>query len=369
MKGFRNYDCQSFIFHPKLNIILGSNAQGKTNLLESIYFTSVNRSFRTRKEQELVNFNSDSFSLKTNYIKDNLNNAVTLHYRQYSRLQVKVNNNQVNRYESMPIFPTIIFSPEDLKIISEGPSIRRRFLNLEASRLNISYLKDLRDYQRVLNQRNKVLKQKIRTSKINDYLAPWDHALTVLGVKLIRSRVEMIKELQQEAKGFFNLLSDEDEELSLEYESTIQFFDEQKEMEEQFYKDLLKRRDQELKRYSTLLGPHLDDLIIKINNNQTRHFSSQGQKRSAALALRMGEVGLYIKQYSIPPILLLDDVFSELDARRKEHLLLFLRNYQGQCFLTSAVDLDNMVNYLNKSYKKIVISQGRIIDETAGSGN
>ncbi len=369
MEGFRNYGSQLFSFNPKLNIICGANAQGKTNLLESIFFISVNRSFRTRKEQELVNFKGDGFSLKGNYIKDCFKHAIQINYRHNSRLSIKANNDQVNRYDCMPAFPTIVFSPEDLKIVSEGPSIRRRFLNLEASRLDITYLKDLRDYQRVLNQRNKVLKQKSNINKINDYLSPWDRSLTNLGVKLIRSRVEMIKALQKEAKVIFNQLSDTEEELSLEYESTIRYFDEPEEMEEQFYNDLLNNREQELKRYSTLLGPHLDDLNIKINGNSTRVFASQGQKRTAALALRMGEVGLYMKQNSIPPILLLDDVFSEFDADRKQHLLSFLRNYSGQCFLTSAVDLDTMVNYLNKSYKKIIIKQGSIIDETVGTGD
>lgn len=369
MEGFRNYGSQCFSFHPKLNIICGANAQGKTNLLESIYFISVNRSFRTRKEQELVNFHNDDFSLKGNYIKDCFKHAVQVNYRQNSRLSIKVNNDQVNRYDCMPDFPTIVFSPEDLKIISEGPSLRRRFLNLEASRLDITYLKDLRDYQRVLNQRNKVLKQKVNIGKINDYLSPWDRSLTNLGVKLIHSRVAMIKALHKEAKVIFNQLSDTEEELSLEYESTIRYFDEPKEMEVQFYNDLLNHREQELKRYSTLLGPHLDDLIININGYSTRFFASQGQKRTAALALRMGEVSLYIKQNSIPPILLLDDVFSEFDADRKQHLLSFLRHYSGQCFLTSAVDLDNVFNNLNKSYKKIIIKQGSIVDETVGTGD
>jgi len=368
IEGFRNYQHQKLRFHPCLNILVGENAQGKTNLLESIFYLSVNRSFRTRKDHELVNFKSPFFVLKGSFIKDEFKHQIQVNYQQNNRLKVMVNNNHVNRYDLMQNYPVVVFSPDDLQIISDGPSIRRRFINLEASRLNPTYLKELRDYQRVLNQRNHVLKEKKSKAEIIDQLTPWDHPLTTLGVKLIRTRIEIIKDLEKEAQHFFNKITLSSESLALDYASTIQYIPDAEEMRKQYYQKLMVLRDQELKRFSTLIGPHLDDIKIFINGNDARRFSSQGQKRTAALALKMGEVSLFKQNNNLSPIILLDDVFSELDSERKAHLLDFISANAGQCIITTAVDLSKLMQNLSKEHKLLFVHQGSIIDETIRAG-
>ncbi len=369
LEAFRNYRNQYIHFHPSLNIITGDNAQGKTNLLEAIFFLSVNRSFKTRKDHELAHFGENYFNIKGSFIKDDFNHIIQVGYRHNQRLILKVNNDQGSRYDYIQDYPVIVFCPDDLQIISEGPSVRRRFLNLEASRLDPAYLRELRDYQRVLNQRNRVLKDFQNRSKINEYLAPWDQSLVSLGVKIIRARKEMIKALEKEARHFFGEMTGYKEELSLEYSSTVGNYNNPVEMEEQFHQDLLEKRDQEFKRRSTLLGPHLDDMVVMINEYNTRHYSSQGQKRTAALALKMGEVSLFKQKHELCPIILLDDVFSEFDQTRKQHLLDFIRNNAGQCFITSAVDVNDMIEELKRSYKHIIINRGIIVDETVRTGD
>jgi len=366
---FRNYKRQNVHFHPGLNIITGDNAQGKTNLLESIFFLSVNRSFRTRNDKELARYDGAFFNLKGIFVKDEFNHIIQVGYRHNQRLIIKVNNDQAHRYDHIQNYPVIAFCPDDLQIINAGPSVRRRFLNLVASRLDPVYLKQLRDYQRVLNHRNQVLKNYKNRSRIDEYLAPWDQALIVLGVGLVRTRIEMIKAMENEASYFFSAMTGSEEEISLKYASSIKYCPESREMEKQFSLKLMEKREQELRRCSTLLGPHLDDMVVMINGLNTRNYSSQGQKRTAALALKMGEVSLFKQQHELHPIILLDDVFSEFDSVRKRHLLDFLRKNSGQCFITSALDLSDMVNELNRSYKHITIRRGNLYDETIRTGD
>ncbi len=366
IKGFRNYRHQQLQFNPRLNILVGENGQGKTNLLEIIYYLSVTRSFRTNRDQELAHWDDRFFFLKGCFLKDDFRNEVQINYRQNGQLKVLINNNPVKRYDHLQRFPVVVFSPDDLLLIREGPSTRRRFLNLEASRLNPVYFKELRAYQRILQQRNHLLKDKYNNGMINKLLEPWDQSLVTLGGNIIHSRLEMIRELEKEARPFFDQMTDSKEKLSLEYVSSVEVSGEPPVLKESFYRELLAKRDQELKRGSTAIGPHLDDFKILINGRDTRMYSSQGQKRTAALALKMAEVSLFKKQHNDCPIILLDDVFSELDQERKSHLLDFLKDNTGQCFITTAVGLNSLVASLNRDHKVITVHQGSISNEKSG---
>jgi DNA replication and repair protein RecF len=364
IRGFRNYRQQQLQFNPRLNIVIGKNAQGKTNLLESIYYLSVNRSFRTNRDQDLANWDDNYFFVKGVFIKDGFEHTAQASYREKDQLKVLINNNPANRYDHLQLFPVVVFSPDDLQIIREGPSIRRRFINLEASRLDSVYFKDLKAYQRVLLQRNHLLKEKHHPGKINELLEPWDQSLTSLGSSIIQTRLEIIDALEKEAHQFFAIMTDSQEKLSLDYISTVEYSTDPSETKYIFLKALLAKRDQEIKRGITLLGPHLDDLRISINGYDTRYYSSQAQKRTAALALKMAEVNLFKKQNCDCPIILLDDVFSELDNYRKEHLLSFLKNTSGQCFITTAVDFHSLGDKLHGEKKIFSVYQGSIADET-----
>ncbi len=364
IKGFRNYHHQQLQFNPRLNLISGENGQGKTNLLESIYYLSVNRSFRTKRDQELLKWKEPFFYLKGVFYKDNFKNDVQINYRQNTPLNITVNNKIVKRYDHLQKFPVIVFSPDDLLLIREGPSVRRRFLNLEASRLSLVYFEELKSYQRVLQQRNHLIKGLYNNKgrQINELLEPWDQSLVLLGSKIIHSRIKIIKVLEEEAKVFFERMTTSSENISLEYDASVDYSEDFKDTQHKFKKALDKNRERELRIGSTVVGPHLDDLIIKINGYDTRKYSSQGQKRTAALALKMAEVSLFKNEHNDWPIILLDDVFSEFDNKRKMQLLDFLKESSGQCFITTAVGVENLAVSLNGEYKTITIRQGRACD-------
>ncbi len=371
LKGLRNYRNQELQFNPRLNVICGENAQGKTNLLEAIYYLSVTRSFRTKNDQELANREDGFFYLKGKFIKNGFNHEVQVSYIPKSPLKVKINSDPVNRYAHLQKFPVVVFSPDDLLLISEGPSIRRRFLNLEASRLSSIYFDELRSYQRVLQQRNHLLKSLYNRNRrqADELLEPWDKSLVMLGSRIIHSRLELIMDLAEEAKIFFQHMTSFTENISLFYESSIDYRESPEETGDAFYMALQEKRDLEIKRGSTVLGPHLDDLRIFIDGFDTRKYSSQGQKRTAALALKMAEVSLFKKEHEDYPIILLDDVFYEFDQGRKMHLLEFLKKSSGQCFISTAGDTGELIESLNRDYKIISIWQGRVCDEKSGPGN
>ena len=365
IKGFRNYRQQQLQFHPRLNIVLGDNAHGKTNLLESIYYLSVNRSFRTNRDQDLAHWDDRFFFLKGVFIKDGFKHSVQASYSQNNQLKIIVNNDPVNRYDHLQSFPVVVFSPDDLQLIREGPSVRRRFINLEASRLSPVYFKNLKAYQRVLMQRNHLLKSKQNYRKMNEMLEPWDQSLISLGSMIIQTRIEIIDALEKEAYRFFDLMTNSRETLSLDYISTVKFVPDIAETKTNFQQLLMEKRDQEIKRGTTAIGPHLDDLRISINGHDTRYYSSQGQKRAAALAMKMAEVYLFKNRNRDCPIILLDDVFSEFDNERKQHLLDFLRDDAGQCFISTAVGLNNLGESLQRDHKIFSVYQGSIKNETA----
>lgn len=368
VKNFRNYRQQQFYFHPRLNIISGANAQGKTNLLESIYYLSVTRSFRTNRDQELANWEDKSFFIQGSFVKDDFKNKVQVGYQQNGQMKVSINGDTVNRYDHLQQFPVVVFSPDDLLIIRDGPATRRRFLNLQASRLSAAYFKELRAYQRVLLQRNHLLKE-VKGSRIKELLEPWNQSLIKLGSNIISFRISTIEALEQEAQGFFSMMTDFKESLKLEYSATVKEGADLAETRLNFNKALFEKRDLELRRGTTAVGPHLDDLRISINGHDSRKYSSQGQKRTAALALKMAEVSLFIKENADCPIILLDDVFSEFDDVRKIHLLNFLKENAGQCFISTAVGLNDLFESFNREHKTFEIKQGSINDEKGRSFN
>lgn len=364
LKHFRNYESQYVEFNPGLNIFAGGNAQGKTNILEAIYYLSVTRSFRTRRDQELTQIGDQFFLLKGVFLKDEFHHAVQINYQRNSTLKILSNNEKVERFLHIQSFPVVVFSPDDLMIISDSPAIRRRFLNLEISKFNGAYFQNLKEYQRVLLQRNRLLKENRYKSQLSKVLAPWDQALVNLGTKIIHDRVDMVEDLGKKAQFFFNRMYGEKANLTLTYRCSLGCFEQPDETRARFYRALSEGRWIELKRGSTIYGPHLDDLEIEINGDNTRYYSSQGQKRAAALSLKMGEAMMLKEKKGLNPVILLDDVFSEFDRVRKEYLLLFLRENVGQCFLTTAVDIRDLLKKTEKDFKVMTVEQGRVVSET-----
>ncbi len=370
VKGFRNYNQQQLHFNPRLNILVGENGQGKTNLIEAIYYLTVTRSFRTNRDQELANWHDNRFFIKGTFIKSDFKDELQVFYRSGKPLDVKLNRQSLNRFDYLQRYPVVVFSPDDLMLIREGPSIRRRFLNLEASRLSTVYFSELRAYQRVLQQRNSLLKEGYNSRQsLGRRIEPWNDSLVSLGTNIVQARVKIIKALEKEAKIFFHQMTNANETLTLDYACGFDYCEGQKETRKNFLDLLSSRYETELRRGSTQVGPHLDDLKILINGYDTRKFSSQGQKRTAALALKMAEVSLFKKIHENWPIILLDDVFSEFDQSRKQYFLEYLKNNTGQCFITTASDLNGIINNVNREYKIFTVCRGSIKNENSGPGH
>lgn len=337
--NFRNYPLEKLSFHRGINIFTGLNAQGKTNLLEAIYYLAVSRSFRTNQESDLLRFGSEYFSLKGTFQRKEESARVSMDYRLPRHLQIGWNGKLLKRTEYIYRQPVVVFSPDDLLLIKEGPSVRRRFLDTEGSRLKPLYYRRLRDYHRALQQRNRVLKESRGGSGASRMLLePWDLALVKWGSIIIRERIRMLAALEKRARTHFATLTGAKETLSLCYLPTFEPGDEPDLIERSFMEQLGEAYPAEIRRGATLVGPHLDDFTVIINGHDARKYGSQGQQRSAVLALKIGEVDLFKKAGGEEPILLLDDVLSEFDEKRSKHLLHFLRHREGQSFITTALD-------------------------------
>ncbi|TWS94540.1 DNA replication/repair protein RecF [Streptococcus sp. sy018] len=317
LKNFRNYqDCQ-VQFSPHLNIFLGQNAQGKTNFLEAIYFLALTRSHRTRSDKDLICFNCDTVKLTGDLQK--LTSSVNLDIQLSSKGRtIKVNHLKQDRLSSyIGTMTIVLFAPEDLQLVKGSPSLRRKFLDIDLGQIKPIYLADLAQYNHVLKQRNSYLKT---TKQIDrDFLAVLDDQLVHFGSRVIKQRLDFTKQLEQEANKHHTLISNDLERLTISYQSSFKF-DHVNHLEDCFRQELLDSRERDLFKKNTGLGPHRDDLQFFIND-MPASFGSQGQHRSLILSLKMAEINLIKKVTGDFPILLLDDVMSELDNYRQTKLL------------------------------------------------
>lgn len=325
LTNFRNY--QSFEIEPSngINLILGRNAIGKTNLLEAIYFITVGKSFRTLKTNEMIRLGENSANIRA-----------TVESGGYSdELEIILNLNQKNEYimnlDSINIknytgdFSCVIFSPNDLNMIKLSPGERRKYIDSLIEKISPVYKYNLAKYRKILFERNKLLKR-----PDEELLKVYDFQLASYGVKILFERLKYIKEIEEFAKKHYARLS-QGSELKITYLSTVKFSKDK--MEQAFMKILLEQREKDFESRFTTVGPHRDDLDFKINEMSAKSFASQGETRSIVLALKLAEMDVLEKFNKRRPILLLDDVFSELDKTRAMYLSQSLDNMQT--FITS----------------------------------
>lgn len=335
IKYFRNYFDHQVDFFPGVNIFYGPNGQGKTNLLEAIYYLLATNSFRTVHDCEMVMICQDHF-----YLMGLLNNQhgeerLDAAFQPAVGLKIKLNTIPVSRVSYAFKFPVVVFSPGDLLLIKGNPAVRRRFLNLEGSRLKPRYLNLLREYTRILQQRNSILRKYRHLRPFRDILVPWNETLIKTGSALIKQRISLLKRLEEQGALFYSQLTLGSESFSLKYSCSFDLgAEEDGEIERRFNDRLSKVLHLELKKGYTMAGPHLDDFRVLINNQEAKKYSSQGQQRSAALALKMAEAKLFEYLNLETPIILLDDLFSEFDSYRRQQLLNFLMARSAQSFIT-----------------------------------
>lgn len=335
LENYRNYQSLQVSFSPGTNIFYGDNAQGKTNVLEGIYVCSTAKSHRGSKDQEMIRFGQEESHIKLCLKKDGVPYRVDMHLKKHKTKGIAINGMPIRKAsELFGIANVVFFSPEDLNIIKNGPSERRRFIDLELCQINKLYVHALINYNKIILQRNKLLKDLPFHPEYESTLEVWNEQLFAYGIQVIRERRQFIQQLNQIIKEIHGNLTGNKEHLELKYEPNV---------ESEAFADALKRsREQEIRQKTTLVGPHRDDIRFSVNQIDIRKFGSQGQQRSAALSLKLSEIELVKQMIHDYPILLLDDVLSELDSSRQNHLLNHIQHIQTMITCTG---LDDFVEH------------------------
>lgn len=357
LKNFRNYDLLHIDFDHATNIFYGDNAQGKTNILESIYLSGTTKSHRGTKDRDLIQFNQEESHIETIIEKNGIPFQIDMHLKKNSPKGIAINKIPIKKAsELFGIINIVFFSPEDLNIIKNGPAERRRFMDLELSQLDKVYLNNLANYNRIVNQRNKLLKDLYVGTNIRkdvmDTLEIWDMQLLNYGNKVIERRRSFIQQVNDIIYSIHDKLTGGREQLSLCYEPGIGGIT--------FEEALKKNRERDIRMKSTSVGPHRDDICFTAGGIDIRRFGSQGQQRTAALSLKLSEIELVKKLIKDTPVLLLDDVLSELDKHRQNYLLDSIHDIQT---LITCTGLDEFVNHRFSINKIFHVQNGQVAKE------
>ena len=353
LKNYRNYDLLDLTFDSKTNILYGDNAQGKTNILEAMYLTGTTKSHRGTKDRDLIKFGEEESHLETIVSKHGTDFQIDMHLKKNSPKGIAVNKIPIRRAsELFGIIHFVFFSPEDLNIIKEGPSGRRRFIDLELSQLDKLYLNNLSNYNRIINQRNSLLKELYKQENLMETLDIWDLQLVDYGNKVMERREEFIKQVNKIISDIHFKLTGGKEKISITYEKIIGNLS--------LEQALKKNRERDIRMKSTSAGPHRDDLCFMAGNLDIRKFGSQGQQRTAALSLKLSEIELVKQLINDTPILLLDDVLSELDKHRQNYLLDSIHDIQT---VITCTGLDEFVNHRFSINKIFHVKNGKVAKE------
>jgi len=321
--NFRNYEKLEMEFEDGFNILYGQNAQGKTNVLEAVFLCSSGRSHRTAKDHDIVKIGKDEYGVKLLVGKKDTETLIEVTYKKDEKKKVRINEIPVQKIGSlMGCLNTVMFSPEDLLIIKEGPQERRRFLDITISQLKPSYFYNLQQYARVLEQRNSLLKRLQYAGARADTLEVWNKSLAETGAKIIKTRAEFIRRLNIKVGSCHGRLTAGNEKLEMEYAPSVEVDEgmETGEIEEVFVKTMEREYRKEIEKGSTMCGPQRDDFDIRLNGISLKMFGSQGQQRTAILSVKLSELDIMKEETDESPVLLLDDVMSELDSKRQQYL-------------------------------------------------
>lgn len=336
LHNYRNYEHVEFATDSSVNMFVGPNAQGKTNLLESIYVLALTKSHRTHQDKEWIGWNGERAHIHGEIEKRY--GACTLDLQVSAQgKRAKVNGLEQRKLSDfIGQLNVVMFAPEDLEIVKGAPAVRRRFLDMEIGQVQPSYLHDLSQYLKVLVQRNNLLKQMQHSSSLGTQLEVWNEQLVQFGIKIMKKRQSFINKLQVWAETIHQSITNRAEQLSIAYHPSFPYDDssQQSVIFDQFMVKLSQARDQEVRRGTTLYGPHRDDLLFQINEKDVQTYGSQGQQRTTALSLKLAEIECIREEVGEYPILLLDDVLSELDSFRQTQLI---ETFQGkvQTFITT----------------------------------
>ena len=361
LADFRNYDNLKIDFSSGTNILYGDNAQGKTNILEAIYVSATTKSHKGSKDKEIINFGKEEAHIRTILEKDNAEYRVDMHLRKNKSKGIAIDGQKIKRASDLiGRLNVVFFSPEDLSIIKNGPSERRRFMDMELCQLDHIYLNSLSKYNKLVVERNKVLKDLFEKPENSVLLDVQDKQLCEYGSVIIKAREKFIKELNEIISPIHEKLTGGKELLSVYYEPNVSF--------EEFEKKLSASRKKDMYAKQTTIGPHKDDFSFIVKKAQDpekeeidiRKYGSQGQQRTASLSLKLSEIEIVKKSKKDNPVLLLDDVLSELDSNRQNYLLNTIGDIQT---IITCTGLDEFVNNRFEIDKLFKVTEGTVSSE------
>ena len=350
LADYRNYEELKLEFDSGVTILFGDNAQGKTNILEAIYVAATTKSHKGSKDKEIIRFDKEEGHIRTYLLKEGVETRVDMHLRKSGSKGIAVDGNKLKKAaELLGLCNVVFFSPEDLGIIKNGPAERRRFVDMELCQLDQFYLYNLNHYNKIVNQRNKLLKDMYMNLDLKETLSIWDMQLVSFGSKIIERRKLFVEQLNEIIYGIHKKLSGDKEEIRIVYEPDVEI--------EAFESTLKNSQDRDIRAKMTSVGPHRDDFSFYIGDVDIRRFGSQGQQRTAALSLKLSEIELVKRITKDTPILLLDDVLSELDSNRQNYLLNSIGEIQTIITCTGLEEFVNNRFEINKVYK---VSEGQV---------
>ena len=350
--NYRNYSYLDIDFNSGINILYGDNAQGKTNILEALYMSGTSKSHKNAKDKETIKFGEEEAHIKTIVDKNSIEYKIDIHLKKHKLKGIAINGMPIKKAtELFGVLNLIFFSPEDLNIIKDGPSERRRFIDMELCQLDKVYLYNLTNYNKTLDQRNKLLKDMIDKPSLKETLDSWDEQLIKYGTEIIKRRKQFIDDLNEVIFLIHKKLSGNKEELTITYEPDVN--------EINYVNALKEARKKDERFLTTSVGPHRDDMAFLIKNVDLRKYGSQGQQRTAALSLKLSEIELVKSIIKDEPVLLLDDVLSELDKNRQNQLLNSLSKTQT---IITCTGLDEFIKERISVDKVFQVIDGKVYE-------
>lgn len=351
LADYRNYEELTLEFDSGTNILFGDNAQGKTNILEAIYVAATTKSHKGSKDKEIIRFEKEEGHIRTFIVKDGVQSRVDMHLRKSGSKGIAVDGSKLKKAaDLLGLCNVVFFSPEDLGIIKNGPAERRRFVDMELCQLDNFYLRNLNDYNKIVNQRNKLLKDMYMNPDLKETLSIWDMQLASFGSKIIERRRVFTQQLNEIIYDIHKKLSGGREEIKIVYEPDVEI--------DEFETKLRYSQDRDIKSKITSVGPHRDDFSFYVGDVDIRKYGSQGQQRTAALSLKLSEIELVKRITKDTPILLLDDVLSELDSNRQNYLLNSIGDIQT---IITCTGLEEFVNNRFEIDKVFKVTEGQVV--------
>lgn len=352
LMNYRNYDQLNIELGKDVNVFQGENAQGKTNILEAIYYCAFGRSHRTVKSKDLISWKQTNAQIRVYIEKDRLDKTIDIQMLSDGRKSISINKVKLTKIgDLLGVLNVVMFSPEDLRIVKESPGIRRRFLDMEISQLDKGYYNALVGYNKVLQERNALLKSRRMDRNVLDI---YDLKLAEYASYIVKQKINYVSLLNNHGKPIHNEITTGKEEINYEYKCSFSL---EGDLKENLRKELYRKRDTDMERGTTSAGVHRDDFTILINGIDAKDFGSQGQQRTAVLTMKFASLEIIKELKGEYPLLLLDDVLSELDLSRKKFILKSIENIQT---VITCTGVENVEEYLTGNYRLFTVRNGTV---------